>query len=151
MVDMGGDFTGYMTDMSRVFAVGEISAEASKAHSVALEIQEEMIANTRPGVPASELYDRALKKAVHAGLHAYFMGHRQQAAFVGHGVGIEINELPVLTSRYKEPLEKGMVFAFEPKFVIPRTGAVGIENTFVVTDNGVEKLTVCPEEIISLD
>lgn len=150
MVDLGGDFTGYMTDMSRVFSVGEIPKEALSAHCIALEMQEEMVKTTGPGVPASELYEKALKKASEAGMQAYFMGHRQQAAFVGHGVGIEINELPVLTARYQEPLEKGMVFAYEPKFVIPHVGAVGIENTFVVTDNGVEKLTICPEEIVSL-
>ena len=76
------------------------------------------------------------------------MGSKQQAKFVGHGIGLQINELPVLTPRSKEVLQPDMVFALEPKFVIPDTGAVGIENSYLVTGNGVEKLTVFPEEII---
>ena len=73
------------------------------------------------------------------------MGTQQQAKFIGHGVGLQINELPVLTPRSQEVLESGMVFALEPKFVIPGTGAVGIENTMLVTDSGVENLTVFEE------
>jgi len=78
------------------------------------------------------------------------MGTKQQAKFVGHGVGLEINELPVLTERSKELLEPGMVFALEPKFVLPSIGAVGIENTFLVTSAGIEKLTLFEEQIIDL-
>lgn len=76
------------------------------------------------------------------------MGHRQQAGFVGHGIGIEINEMPVLAPRSKEILAEGMVFALEPKFVIPGVGAVGIENSFAVTAGGLEKLTPMDEEIV---
>lgn len=74
------------------------------------------------------------------------MGTEQQAKFVGHGIGIQINELPVLTPRSKEELLPNMVFALEPKFVIPGVGAVGIENSFLVTETGVEKLTRFNEE-----
>ena len=78
------------------------------------------------------------------------MGTEQQAKFVGHGIGIQINELPVLTPRSKEELLPNMVFALEPKFVISGVGAVGIENSFLVTETGVEKLTRFNEEIIPL-
>jgi Xaa-Pro aminopeptidase len=78
------------------------------------------------------------------------MGTVQQAKFVGHGVGIEINEWPVMMSRSKDCLQPGMVFAYEPKFVLPGTGAVGIENTYLVTAAGIEKLTVFEEAIIPL-
>ena len=86
-----------------------------------------------------------------AGFEANFMGHRQKAGFIGHGVGIELNEAPVFAPRSKDILAEGMVFALEPKFVIPQVGAVGIENTFVVTASGIEKLTQCEEEILPLD
>lgn len=98
--------------------------------------------------PASELYAIAVHTAAEAGLSEYFMGHRQQAGFVGHGIGIEINEMPVLAPRSKEILAEGMVFALEPKFVIPGVGAVGIENSFAVTAGGLEKLTPMDEEIV---
>ena len=78
------------------------------------------------------------------------MGHKQQAGFVGHGVGLEINEAPVLAPRSKHILKEGMTFALEPKFVIPGVGAVGIENTYVVTSTGIEVLTRFDEEIIEL-
>ena len=97
--------------------------------------------------PIQKLIDIAKK----AGFEANFMGHRQKAGFIGHGVGIELNEAPVFAPRSKDILAEGMVFALEPKFVIPQVGAVGIENTFVVTASGIEKLTQCEEEILPLD
>jgi Xaa-Pro aminopeptidase len=104
----------------------------------------------RPGTPAKDIYNLALDIAKTNGLEEYFMGHRQQAGFVGHGVGIEINELPVLAPRSRDILAEGMTFALEPKFVIPGVGAVGIENTFVVTADGLEQLTICDEVIKEL-
>lgn len=78
------------------------------------------------------------------------MGTHFQAKFVGHGVGLEINELPVLTPRSNDVMQPGMIFAFEPKFVLAGIGAVGIENTFLVTEMGVEKITLLDESIIEL-
>ena len=85
-----------------------------------------------------------------AGLEAYFMGCKQQAGYIGHGVGIEINESPVLAPRSRDVLEEGNVIALEPKFVIPGVGAVGIESTYVVTNDGFECITNYPEEIAEL-
>ena len=78
------------------------------------------------------------------------MGTKQQAKFIGHGVGLEINEPPVLAPRSKELLLTNTVFALEPKFVIPEVGAVGYENTYLVKDEGLENLTVFDENIIDL-
>lgn len=150
MVDMAGNYTAYMTDMTRVFSVGKLPEKAYRAHQVALTIQHEIESITRPGTACSELYNLAAGIAEKEGLADNFMGTKQQAKFVGHGIGIQINELPVLTPRSKEILQPNMVFALEPKFVIPGVGAVGIENSFLVTENGVEKLTVCEEEIVAL-
>lgn len=150
MVDMGGNFTGYMTDMTRTYAIGSVQELALKAHETSIAIHQAIAAKARPGVAAKDLYELAAEMANHAGLSDYFMGHRQKAGFIGHGVGIEINEAPVLAPRSRDILAEGMVFALEPKFVIPGTGALGIENTYAVTADGVEKLTVCKEELISL-
>lgn len=150
MVDVGGNFTGYMTDMTRTFSIGKLTDLAYHAHQTARDIQSAIEKIAGPGVEAKELYNTAVEIAKRERLEDYFMGHRQKAGFVGHGIGLEINELPVLAPRSKDVLEKGMVFALEPKFVIPGVGAVGIENSFCVTDNGVEKITLCNEEIISL-
>ena len=79
------------------------------------------------------------------------MGHRQHAGFIGHGVGIEINELPVIAPRSRDIIREHNVIALEPKFVIPDTGAVGIENTYIVHSDHVECITPAPEEIIYFD
>ncbi|MBP3518447.1 MAG: aminopeptidase P family protein [Parabacteroides sp.] len=151
MVDMAGNYTAYMTDMTRVFSVGWLTDLAYRAHQTALSIQNEIERVARPGTPCADLYNIAARITEEQGLSPYFMGTKQQAKFVGHGIGIQINELPVLTPRSKEVLEPNMVFALEPKYVIPGVGAVGIENSFLVTENGLEKITHFPENIIPLD
>lgn len=152
MVDMGGDFTGYMTDMTRVFALGEISEVALRAHQCSIDIHAEFRRIARPGVTAREIYEMADNMVHERGLHEYFMGHRQKAGFIGHGVGIEINELPVIAPRSRDILAEGNVIALEPKFVIPHVGAVGIENTYAVRRDGEpENLTPAPEEIQYFD
>lgn len=150
MVDMAGNYTAYMTDMTRVFSVGRLPELAYRAHQTARLIESEIENIARPGTPCAELYEIAAKITEKQGLGAYFMGTKQQAKFVGHGIGIQINELPVLTPRSKERLEPNMVFALEPKYVIPGVGAVGIENSFLVTETGLEKITQFTEDIIQL-
>ena len=150
MVDMAGNYTAYMTDMTRVFSVGRLPELAYRAHQTALLIESEIENIARPGTPCAELYEIAAKITENQGLGAYFMGTKQQAKFVGHGIGIQINELPVLTPRSKDRLEPNMVFALEPKYVIPGVGAVGTENSFLVTETGLEKITQFTEDIIQL-
>lgn len=150
MVDMAGNYTPWMTDMTRVFSVGKTLDLAYRAHQVSIEISNKVMDIAKPGVSCAELYNIAMEAVVKNNLEPYFMGTKQQAKFVGHGVGLEINEPPVLTPRSKELLEPNIVFALEPKFVIPEVGAVGIENTYLVTLDGLEKLTILEEEIIEL-
>lgn len=151
MVDANGNYTGYMTDMTRTFAATTIEPLAEKAHRTSIEICKAIAKEGKPGIPAKALYETAEAMAKEAGLERYFMGHAQKAGFVGHGVGIEINELPVLAPRSKDILQEGNAIAVEPKFVIPKVGAVGIENTYIVTGSGMERITCAPEGIISLE
>lgn len=150
MVDMGGNFYGYMGDMSRVFSVGKLPEQAYAAHQACIEVQEAVVAMAKPGTVCEDMYDKAVEIITKAGFADYFMGVGQKAKFIGHGIGLEINEMPVLAPRMKQELEPGMVFALEPKIVLPGIGPVGIENSWAVTAEGVEKLTLCKEEIIEL-
>ncbi len=150
MVDMAGNYRPWMTDMTRVFSVGKTTDLAYKAHQVSIDIHNTIMNMAKPGTSCAELYNIALEIVKENGLESYFMGTKQQAKFIGHGVGLEINEPPVLTPRSKETLKPNIVFALEPKFVIPHVGAVGIENTYLVNENGIEKLTVFEENIIEL-
>ena len=150
MVDLNGNFTGYMTDMTRVFSLGKIPQLAMDAHQCSIDICHAFMKEARPGRAAKDLYAMAEEMVRERSLERYFMGHRQHAGFVGHGIGIEVNELPVIAPRSRDILQEGNTIALEPKFVIPEVGAVGVENTYLVTGDGAECLTVCPEEIVPL-
>ena len=151
MVDFAGNFTAYMTDMTRVFSLGKLPEIAYRAHRVSIEMHQRLMEEAKPGIACSDIYNQMLDTAEKSGFAANFMGLSRQAKFAGHGVGLEINEPPVLMGRSDDLLQPGMVFAFEPKFVLSGIGAVGIENTYLVKDSGIEKLTVLEEEIIDLD
>lgn len=150
MVDMAGNYTAYITDMTRVFSVGKLPEKAYYAHQVSIDMHNRLLSETGQGTSCADIYNHTLQMAADAGLSGCFMGTRQQAKFVGHGVGIEINELPVLMGRSEDLLQPGMTFAFEPKFVLSGIGAVGIENTYLVTETGIEKITNFEENIIEL-
>ena len=150
MVDVNGNYTGYMTDMTRTFSAGELDELSKKAHECSIRICRELASMGIPGTEAKALYNRAIEIVTEEHLEHLFMGHRQKAGFIGHGVGIEINELPVIAPRSRDILSVGNVIALEPKFVIPNIGAVGIENTYVVTPDGMECITPAPEGIINL-
>lgn len=148
MADVNGNYTGYMTDMTRTFALSLLPDKAERAHQCSIEICRRLSELARPGVEAKHLFHEAEKMARDNGLADYFMGHRQKAGFVGHGLGIEINEAPVISPRSRDIITEGNVFALEPKFVIPEVGAVGIENTYYVGADRTECLTLAPEQII---
>ena len=150
MVDMCGNFTGYMTDMTRVFYVGRLDETAAKAHQLLIDIHHRLAKEFHAGCEAKRMYEVAMEMVTAAGMDDYFMGHTQKAGFIGHGVGIEVNELPVLAPCSRDVLEEGNVIAIEPKFVIPHVGAVGIENTYVVRNDRLECITNAPEEITEL-
>ena len=151
MVDLSGNFSGYLDDMTRTFSVGQLADEAYRAHQVSIDISNRLQETMVPGAVCEDLYLMALKMAEDAGLGRCFMGTRQQARFVGHGVGLVINEWPVLARHMATRLEAGMVIAIEPKFVIEGTGAVGVENTYVVREGQGEKITLLEERILNLE
>lgn len=141
-IDYGGAYNGYITDETRTFVVGELDARFQKPYDCARKIIADAMTYIREGVDCTDLFARAHRIAEADGLLAYFMGHgNDQVSFIGHGIGLEINELPVITARHGRMLKEGMVFAFEPKFVLPGLGAVGIELDFIVRSQGVERIT----------
>ncbi len=151
MIDYGAIFDGYIVDMTRMFVFGELDPELKSAFDVSRDILAWITGQLRPGIICEELYAGAVRIAGAAGLGDKFMGYpREQAKFVGHGVGLELDELPVLAQRFRVPLTAGQTIAIEPKFAFPGKGAVGIENTYVVTETGCEKITDFPDDIVYL-
>jgi len=145
-VDYGFILDGYILDQTRIFCIGKLPDHLVQAYNVATEILEQMKKLAKPGVACGKLHDLALQIAGESPFGNHFTGYPTPLAFVGHGVGIELDELPIIGHGFETPLEAGMVFALEPKFTFP-DGAVGIENTYLVTQDGLETLTVYDEGI----
>jgi len=151
VVDYGGGYNGYTTDETRTFVIGRLPEPFKGAYEVALEVLHTFEAHAKAGSNGRDLYELCLKVVRRRGLQEYFMGFGEgKVKFIGHGIGLEINEWPIIARGRDEVLEEGMVFAFEPKFVFPGRGAVGVEVDYVVGRRGVERLTDFPIEVISL-
>ena len=141
-VDLVGGWEGYLADATRTFFRGtpnpQLAEALAECESILAALEELM----RPGVTAEDLYLRGLELATEAGFGDHWMGHGPgRVRFVGHGVGLEINERPFLAQGFSAPLEFGNVIAVEPKLVFPGVGAVGVENTYVVDRDGPVQLT----------
>jgi len=151
LVDYSGGYNGYITDETRVFVAGALKDIFRKPYEVAREIVEDAACFGKVGINTTELFQRAYGMVKKAGLEAHFMGQGEgQVSFIGHGLGLEINELPVITARHSRTLKEGMVFAFEPKFIFPGVGAVGIEVDFIVRKDHLERVTDTPIDIVSV-
>jgi Xaa-Pro aminopeptidase len=151
LIDYTGVFNGYITDMTRIFVIGDLDEELKHAFAVAISIQDHLQSSLLPGAICEELFLKSVEMAEQAGLGHCFMGMPgEQARFVGHGVGLELDEFPVLAQGFKVPLKAGNSIAIEPKFVFPGKGVIGIENTFVVTSSGGLKITDIPDDITYL-
>ncbi len=136
-----------MVDQARTFYLGDPPEKFQRAHAVALTIQNELVRQGVAGERAERLYDTAMAIAEAEGLSEGFLGYPQAVPFVGHGVGMELDELPLVGRKSPHILEEGMVVALEPKFIFPGEGLAGIENTFVVTKTGLEKITTFDDAI----
>jgi Xaa-Pro aminopeptidase len=151
LMDYTGVFNGYIVDMTRMFVVGTLAPELEQAFATARAIQDYVVTNLKPGAICEELFVKAAEMADAAGLGPNFMGAPgENAKFVGHGVGLELDEFPVLAQGFKMPLQGGQTIAIEPKFVLPGLGVIGIENTFGVGAHGGEKLTPLADDIVRL-
>jgi Xaa-Pro dipeptidase len=152
IIDFAGCVDGYLVDQTRVFAVGDISDRLLMCYEDMLAVQCLMTKIALPGASWGGIYEECLTLAVEMGYADNFMGSKgSQVSFIGHGVGIEIDEYPFLARGFKDmTLEVGMAFAFEPKVVFPGEGAIGIENTFYLSNDGLKQLTFSSEELVIL-
>jgi Xaa-Pro aminopeptidase len=154
IVDNGFTLAGYMTDKTQVYWLGEkenVPADALEAHNFCIDLQNQIAERLKPGVAPSEIWNECLAKTEHSKWNDGFMGYgKNKVFFVGHGIGLAIDEYPVLAKGFDIPLEEGMTIAVEPKIGIPGFGMVGVENTFEVTTEGGKSLTGEEFDIISV-
>jgi Xaa-Pro aminopeptidase len=150
LVDYVFAYNGYLSDHTRIFSLGSLPAELVDAHAAMLEVQEMVKAIAKPGMASGTIYDQALAKASELGYADHFMGAagRERIRFVGHGIGLEVDEYPFLAAGQDLPLQEGMTIALEPKVIFPGKGVVGIENTHVVGPDGLEQMGEFPDDIV---
>jgi Xaa-Pro aminopeptidase len=150
-IDLAMPVDGYIHDMTRTVAIGGLDSDLMAGYDVCRAIHAELAEAAQPGASGETLWERAVAVADDAGLADRFMGTDEgRVRFVGHGVGLELDELPVLAPRQSTPLELGNVIAIEPKLFYPGRGAVGLESTYVVTESGLERLTVTSDDLVIL-
>ena len=142
LIDIGCGYKGYQTDKTQTYMFGKpIPEDAIRIHYQCVDIQDQIAACLKPGAIPSEIYTGVMESLTPEFLKN-FMGYGDNTVnFLGHGIGLWIDETPVIAQGFDEPLQEGMVFAIEPKKGIRDVGLVGIENTFVVTPQGGRSIT----------
>jgi Xaa-Pro dipeptidase len=140
-VDVGCGIDGYHTDKTMTYAFGDLPPSAAAAQRRCVEIQDAAARLLRPGAIPEEIHDAVTRDLPKEFLENYMGYGDQQVRFLGHGVGLHIDEPPVIAAGFKEPLAANMAIALEPKKGIAGVGLLGIENTFVVTATGGRSLT----------
>lgn len=141
VVDWGAAHEGYISDLTRTFAVGEVDEEYRKIHSIVQQANAAGRQAGRPGVPCAEV-DRAARKVIEDAGYGEYFTHR-----TGHGIGMEGHEDPYIRGDNMQLLEPGMAYTVEPGIYLPDRNGVRIEDNMVVTETSVESLSDMPREI----
>lgn len=150
-VDTMVNHHGYLNDQTRNFGLGSVDDRLKEAYRLSCRLHQWARENVRPGMPAGGVYDSLMSLAAPSPLGAYFMGCGDaKVSFIGHGLGLEVDEFPFIAKGQQMPLAAGMTFALEPKWVMPGIGVAGIENTYLVTDHGLESLNSAAEDLLML-
>jgi Xaa-Pro dipeptidase len=151
--DYSGEWGGYLADQTRMLSIGPLDAFWQDGYAAMVDVLRHLEREVRPGITSGDLYDIAVRHAVSIGYGDYFMGPPeeespgQKVPFVGHAVGLELDEWPPLQRDTRSVLAEGMVLAIEPKLIYGGRGAIGIEDTYLLTSGGLEPLTYSSREI----
>jgi len=147
-IDLAACVNGYVADMTRMYALGSLPARAWEAWDAVEELYWLFIGAARPGARPGEIFHLLWDAVRGRGLTDFFMGlGTDRVNFLGHGVGLELDEYPLISARFPYPLAADMILAFEPKFFLPEIGMIGQEDTGRITSAGVEWLTHSPRGI----
>jgi Xaa-Pro aminopeptidase len=141
VLDFGGRAAGYFSDLTRTVSVGEPSGEAKEVHEIVREAQEAAFRAVKPGVPAQEV-DRAARAVIADAGYGDAFFHR-----TGHGIGLEVHELPYIVEGNTQPLEAGMCFSIEPGIYLEGRFGVRIEDQVAVTADGAIRLNNAPRDL----
>ena len=147
LVDTVGIYNGYIADATRIFSLGKLDRELEDAYDAALEIENSIARELRPGRTGRELFELSEALGEKLGYKDYLGGPvGNKCGFVGHGVGLELDEYPVI-GPLDHVIQSNMTVAIEPKMIYPEKGVLGVEDTYLTTSSGAERLTSLPQEI----
>jgi len=141
VVDWGAAYDGYISDLTRTFAVGEVDEEYKKIHQIVQESNAAGRAAGKPGVPCANV-DKAARNVIEKAGYGMYFTHR-----TGHGIGMEGHEEPYMRGDNMQLLEPGMAFTVEPGIYLPNRNGVRIEDNVVITETGADVLSDMPREI----
>ena len=150
-VDIAFGMNGYHSDKTQVYQFGGQPAEdVIKAHRGCMEVQSLTAELLKPGSIPEEIY-KAVMSGLSENFKQNFMGFgNRRVFFLGHGIGLHVDETPVIANGFREPLRENMVIAIEPKKGIANIGMVGVEDTYIVTPDGGQCITGGGKNIIVL-
>ena len=146
VIDTTGYYGGYISDVTRTFMLGDVDNRLIKAHDFAKQVMNSLESKLKKNASPVQIYNETLDFVEEFEYTRNFMGiDDDKVQFIGHGVGLELDELPIITNLYPVPLESGNTIAIEPKLIIDdlNTG-VGIEDTWVVQDTTGKRLSKFP-------
>ncbi len=135
VVDWGAANNGYVSDLTRTFAIGETNEEMKRIFETVLAANTAARAAARPGITAGEI-DRAARAVIERAGYGEYFTHR-----VGHGLGMEGHEPPYMFGENELILEPGMTFTIEPGIYLPDRNGVRIEDDLAVTETGADSLS----------
>jgi len=141
MIDITGCYHGYITDVTRPYVIGKASAQQSEVFEGLCAVEDEILASIRPGVPVAEVYSIGVEAANRTAYGKFFMGHEEKGKFVGHGLGLELDEPPIIGPDDPTVINENMTLAVEINTIIPDMGAIKVEDTFIVNADGIELLS----------
>ncbi len=142
IIDWGGEAGGYFSDMTRTLLIkGEKLEKKKEIYSIVLKANKKAIGQISPGVRSSEV-DRCARDIINNAGYGEFFGHG-----TGHGIGLQVHELPRITRNVSETVKTNMVFTIEPGIYIPEIGGVRIEDMVLVGSDSYEVLTSLPKEL----
>ncbi len=148
LIDLGFVYNGYHMDETRMFAIGSMPEKAFQASMAAIEIHDTILAAAKPGLPIKTLYDISVERAKSLGYEDSYLGPPgYKVSFVGHGIGLDLVEQPIISAKETTPLQPGMTLCIEPKINCSNQFGVGVESVFTITETGTRMISRVPKKV----
>jgi len=151
MIDITGSFHGYITDVTRPYVIGPASKKQIEIFEALCGVEDEILRSVKPGAPVADVYRKGVETAARTKYGEYFMGHEEKGRFVGHGLGLELDEPPIIGPDDPTIIRENMTLAVEINTIIPDFGTIKVEDSFIVTANGVELLSKIERRLFEVD